>query len=50
VCVVFELVRYVRRSSFANWIVEVEVFRRSATSLLGFAYWEDLDCFKLEGE
>jgi hypothetical protein len=40
-----KLVRYLRRSAFANWIVEVEVFRERAPSLAGFAYWGDLECF-----
>ena len=42
-----KLVRYVRPSEFASWIVEVEVLRRSAETLHGFVFWEDLDCFKL---
>lgn len=42
-----KLVRYVRPSEFANWIVEVEVFRRSGEALRGFVFWQDLDCFKL---
>jgi hypothetical protein len=40
-----KLVRYLRPSTFANWIVEVEVFRKGAPSLPGFAYWSDLTCF-----
>jgi hypothetical protein len=40
-----KLVRYLRPSTFANWIVEVEVFREGAPTLSGFAYWGDLTCF-----
>jgi hypothetical protein len=45
-----KLVRYVGPSSFANWIVEVEVFRRGDKPLRGFVFWTSLDCFKLPGE
>lgn len=43
-----KLVRYVQPSDFAGWIVEVEVFRRGAEQVRGFAYWKDLDCWKFE--
>ena len=43
-----KLVRYVQRSEFADWIVEVEVFRQGDRALRGFAHWEDLDCWKFE--
>ena len=43
-----KLVRYVQPSEFANWVVEVEVFRRGDKPLRGFAHWEDLDCWKFE--
>jgi hypothetical protein len=43
-----KLIRYVQPSEFADWIVEVEVFRRGDKALRGFAHWKDLDCWKFE--
>ena len=39
-----KLVRFVGPSQFAEWIMEVEVFRRGSVPLRGFVYWEDLEC------
>ena len=43
-----KLIRYVQPSEFADWIVEVEVFRRGNKALRGFAHWKDLDRWKFE--